>query len=69
MDYLYAVVDKETGAIQFDKAYGTQGSAKLALKNRISRSEWSRHAIASIRFEGPIVSTVDSDGVWTEVNV
>jgi len=68
-EFLYAVVDKETGAVQFRKAYVTQGGAKRALKKQIYRNQWDKYAVASVKFEPTITSTLDNDGVWMEVNV
>lgn len=67
MDYLYVVVDTKTGKPQFNRAYLTARDAKLALKNRLCRRNWDKHAVASIKAETTVLTTVDAEGNWTEV--
>lgn len=67
MENLYAVIDKSTGKPKFRKAYMSARDAKLALKNRISRSGWAKYAVASVKFEPTVIATVDDNGNWTEV--
>lgn len=68
MDFLYVVVDVKTGNPRFNRAYVSARDAKLALKNRLNRRDWDKHAVASVKVETVVLTTVDADGNWTEVS-
>lgn len=68
MSKLFVVIEVETGSIRFDRGYLTKGNAKLALRNRLSDSDYSKHAVACVEAPIKIISTIGIDGKWKEVS-
>lgn len=67
MEYLYVVIEEDTGLNPLDRAYTSKRGAKLALKSRIYRERWSKHVIVAVEYRPTLSSMLDADGKWTEV--
>ncbi|WP_338532594.1 hypothetical protein RBB83_17295 [Paenibacillus peoriae] len=65
-DKLYAIIDRETGEVVYDKTYKDAADAKRALRYHFGR-RLDRYGIGVIERSAKLAWYVDENDKWTEV--